>query len=131
MSLDEAIKTLEDHNKWRRGDDAIIVANPIKVGQSIDVILKAVRDAYNVGDAIEKLWTTEVEATCPNSGKAKRYCGPTVKAISPRLAQEFCNQNGLGYCKVVGELVAEIATHKDGVSPDFNNRIDFGNSQLN
>ena len=42
-------------------------------------------------------------------------------------AQEYCELNGLGYCKVVGELIAEIPCKEGTYEPDFNNMIDYEN----
>lgn len=78
-----------------------------------------------------KLYLTEIKAICPKSGEIKKYCGPNIKAISPKLAQEFCDNNGLGYCEIIGELVSEIPTLKDGISPDFGGQVDYENTQLN
>jgi hypothetical protein len=50
MKLDEAIKTLEAHNQWRRGDidDGIdklkTMQNPTEVGIAIDVVLRAAKE---------------------------------------------------------------------------------------
>ncbi len=43
MKLDEAIKILELHNKWRRGDEIVDMQAPYKVGIAIDVVLRAVK----------------------------------------------------------------------------------------
>lgn len=39
MKLKTAIKILKTHNKWRRGAD-IEMTSPVKLGKSIDVIIK-------------------------------------------------------------------------------------------
>ena len=78
-----------------------------------------------------KYWLTEIKAICPKSGEMKKYCGPNIKAISPLLAREFCDNNGFGYCEIIGELVAEIPIIKDGISPDFGGQVDYGNEMLN
>lgn len=37
--LDDAIEVLNNHNKWRRGDDNSTPTDPTKLGISIDIIL--------------------------------------------------------------------------------------------
>lgn len=50
MNLDQAIKTLEAHNKWRRGDipngvDKLeTMQNPTDIGIAIDVVLRAAKE---------------------------------------------------------------------------------------
>jgi len=53
-----------------------------------------------------KKWLTEVKAV-DKKGDMKTYGGPDVEAPSWELAQEYCEQNGLGYCKVIGELIMD------------------------
>lgn len=69
------------------------------------------------------LYITEIKA------KGKTWCGPNVPGISAADAEAYCQNNGLGYCEVVGELVAEIPTVNG--NPDFNNEIDYENQNLN
>lgn len=54
------------------------------------------------------LYTTKIRAICPKTGELKTYFGQNVPGISFESAQEYCELNGLGYCKVNGLLVAEI-----------------------
>ncbi|WPV66299.1 hypothetical protein [Chitinophaga sp. LS1] len=68
-------------------------------------------------------WVTKIEAIDPNDGMLKSWAGPYVDAPNKRLAQEWCNTNQ-GYLKVVGELVSEIPTKEDGITPDWDKRID-------
>ena len=44
MNLEKAILVLEEHNKWRRGDDSKPMLNPAELGIAIDVILKQVKN---------------------------------------------------------------------------------------
>jgi hypothetical protein len=47
MNLDEAIKTLEAHNRWRRRDDDnpnATMQNPTDIGIAIDVVLRAAKE---------------------------------------------------------------------------------------
>lgn len=40
MTLQEAVAILENHNKWRRGDDTIKMAEPKELGIAIDLIVE-------------------------------------------------------------------------------------------
>jgi len=53
------------------------------------------------------LFNTEIKAIDPNDGELKYWSGPHIKAISFSDAQRYCNENGLGYCKVIGLLERE------------------------
>lgn len=52
-----------------------------------------------------KAFATEIIAICPKSGDLLKWCGCTVYAPSWEAAEQWLNNNGMGYCKVVGELV--------------------------
>ncbi len=39
MKIEEAIEILENHNKWRRGDDDIPMTNPKLLGLAIDLVV--------------------------------------------------------------------------------------------
>lgn len=63
-----------------------------------------------------KLWVTEIWAEKPNDTSWIDKCtpcptykwqGPHVPGATMQEAQEYCNKNGLGYCRVVGVLVEE------------------------
>jgi hypothetical protein len=49
MTLKEAVKILEQHNKWRRGDDSIPMLAPKDVGVAIDVVLAEVKKTLKTG----------------------------------------------------------------------------------
>ena len=73
-------------------------------------------------------YTTELKAIEPISGELRTFCGPYVPAISWAQAEEFCQNNGFGYLRITGQLVAEIGTKvdKDGfLVPDWDNTIDY------
>lgn len=78
-----------------------------------------------------KYFVTEINAICPISGELKRFCGPNIPAISFNMAVNYCQTNGLGYCKVIGVLVAEIPCKPGTYDPDFEKMIDFEDSSLN
>lgn len=50
-----------------------------------------------------KKWLTEIKAICPERGELITWSGPVIEAGTLEEAQHYCNNNGLGYCKVVGE----------------------------
>lgn len=52
-------------------------------------------------------WVTIIHAIDPTDDQLKSWCGPTIQAPTWDLAQDKCNRNGLGYCMVIGELIAE------------------------
>lgn len=60
-----------------------------------------------------KLWTTEIWAVNharyhdPLRGFPVKWQGPHVPGRTLQDAQEYCNKNGLGYCRVYGMLVEE------------------------
>lgn len=78
-----------------------------------------------------KLWVTEIKAVKPSTGELINFCGPEVPGINLQDAQNYCENNGLGYCKVIGELIAEIPCKEDSCEPDFENMADYENTQLN
>jgi hypothetical protein len=65
------------------------------------------------------LYTTQIAAVDPLTGKLCFWCGPNVPGVSFQDAEAYCQRNGLGYCKVHGLLVAEIDEHIP------TNRIDY------
>lgn len=55
-----------------------------------------------------KLYTTEIIAIDPLTGELTKYAGQYVPGISFKDAENYCQQNGLGYCKVIGVLISEV-----------------------
>lgn len=43
MDLNEAIKILELHNKWRLGDEKVKMSEPKKITEAINIILSEVK----------------------------------------------------------------------------------------
>jgi len=78
-----------------------------------------------------RLFATEIRAISPIHGDLRTYGGPNVPGINRETAQEFCENNGLGYCKVADELVAEIPCKEGTYEPDFSRMIDYEKPQLN
>lgn len=62
------------------------------------------------------LWLTEIIAQCPKTKKVKKWAGPKVPGIDQKDAENFCQQNGLGYCKVIGK---HIESEKDDTNDYF------------
>lgn len=71
-----------------------------------------------------KWFLTEIKALHPITGEMKTWAGPNVQGISETQAQQWCIEN-LGYCKVVGELIAEIPCKEGTYEPDFKNMVDY------
>ena len=40
MKIQEAVALLENHNKWRRGDDTLEMADPKELGIAIDLMVE-------------------------------------------------------------------------------------------
>lgn len=78
-----------------------------------------------------KFWCTTITAIDPITTEMKSWCGPNVPGINKADAERYCQKNGLGYCKVDGELIAEIPCIEGSYKPDFKNRIDYDNIQNN
>lgn len=74
-----------------------------------------------------KTWATEIRAISPIDGRLKLYGGPNVPGLTEGMAQQYCEDNGLGYCKVVGELIAEIPCKPGTYEPDFSNQVNYDN----
>jgi len=55
-----------------------------------------------------KTWTTEIIAIDPLDNTFKRWSGQRAYGNTIQEADMYCRKNGLGYCKVVGELIEEI-----------------------
>ena len=65
-----------------------------------------------------KMWTTEIWAVKPEfTGnpllydsryvQSVKWQGPHVPGTSLEDAQRYCNEHGMGYCRVTGELIVE------------------------
>ena len=52
MELKDAILVLEQHNKWRKGDDDTPMINPTALGKAIDIVLKQVKNNDVLPDII-------------------------------------------------------------------------------
>lgn len=75
------------------------------------------------------LWETLIRAQDPVSEVLKTWCGPKVAAPSAALAQEWCDMNGLGYCRVTGlQVIAEIPCKPGTLEPDWSNMTNHDQS---
>jgi len=80
-----------------------------------------------------KTWTTEIKAidgVNPERGIVT-YSGPYINALTQNMAQEYCNNNGLGYCKVGDQLISEIPCKPGTYEPDFDNAVDYDTNEDN
>lgn len=48
-------------------------------------------------------YVTTIEAIDPKDGKLKLWAGPLVEADNYDEARKFCDNNELGYCKIIFE----------------------------
>ncbi|MBO9671947.1 MAG: hypothetical protein J7577_00770 [Sphingobacteriaceae bacterium] len=55
-----------------------------------------------------KYWTTQIKAINPNTNQLVEWMGPYIQADSLEAAESYCKENGLGYCKVIGEFDSEV-----------------------
>lgn len=55
------------------------------------------------------LYTTTIRAIDPTDGGLKTWSGPKVPGISFSDAEQFCQNNSLGYCKVDGVFIGEVS----------------------
>jgi hypothetical protein len=74
-----------------------------------------------------KQWVTEIKAISPANGEIAVYGGPNVPGLTMTHAQSYCENNGLAYCIVIGQLVTEVPVLPNTMSPDWSNRIDYDN----
>lgn len=56
-----------------------------------------------------KTWLTEIRAIDPIDGELKTWAGPKIQAETFEDAEKCCEENGLGYCVVIGELIFECS----------------------
>lgn len=52
-------------------------------------------------------FTTTIIAINPITGELCEWAGPHIEALTWRMAEQYCQKNGLGYCKVDGILIEE------------------------
>lgn len=74
---------------------------------------------------------TEIEAISPLDSELRTFSGPTVPGITEADAQDYCENNELGFCKVIGELIAEIPCKEGTYEPDVDRMIDYQIPSMN
>lgn len=77
-----------------------------------------------------KRWTTRIDAIVDDTMLPYHFCGPIIFAPSWELAQAYCDLNGLGYCKVDGELSEEVPCD-DEFNPYWDKLIDYDLINMN
>lgn len=70
-------------------------------------------------------YVTSISAIDPRNGQMKSWEGPRVPGITTADAERYCQENGLGYCKVDGILVADIPCKPGTYEPDWSKKIDY------
>ena len=53
-------------------------------------------------------WTTLIEAINPKTKELCLWMGPLVDGETQEAAQQWCDENDLGYCRVDARYVEEI-----------------------
>ena len=59
---------------------------------------------------------TQIRAVDPLNGELRTWAGPEINAISWSLAEQYLQNNGLGYCKIVGVLHSEFPEDGEGLN---------------
>lgn len=78
-----------------------------------------------------RMWATLIKAVDPTDGTVKQWHGPNVPGINLEDAEIYCQQNGLGYCEILGELECEIPCKEGTIEPDFGKMTDFNKIKYN
>jgi len=71
--------------------------------------------------------TTSIRAISPVTKELTTYCGPHVPGFTKKLAREYCDTHGLGYCHIGEQLISEIDADKNN-SAMWDTRIDYDNN---
>lgn len=117
--------TPEGGDTWERRDGYLLrtinkfsgiyemgpVSNEAYPDTTVDVtVAKRSLDASGLTQEAPKTqFTTELTAVLEN-GETRIFQGPTIEAESMDAAAEYAQNNGMGYLRVVGPLVAEVPT---------------------
>jgi len=70
-----------------------------------------------------KYYATKFQAIDPQDGKLKTWMGNDIPAISWEAAEKYCQKNGLGYLRIIGELVMTIP--EKNFKPNWEKAIDM------
>ncbi len=63
-----------------------------------------------------RFWGTEIRAIDPMDGEMKTWGGPVVPGITYKDAKRYCRDNGLGYCKVIKDMLVASITNGRKIS---------------
>ena len=77
------------------------------------------------------IYCTTIKAIKPSTGELVNWVGPNVPGISFKDAQDYCENNGLGYCKVDGLLASEVPCKEGTLEPDWDKEVDYSKIKLN
>lgn len=104
------------------------VTNAAYLSTTVDLTVAKRSMSAALGEIEEEtppMYTTEIEAVDPTTGKVEKYQGPNVPGQNEDEAREYCQKNGLGYCRVAGKLVEEIEhpTESRNAETDINKEI--------
>lgn len=70
------------------------------------------------------LWLTHIYALSPLDGQKRLYFGPYIPGETREDAQEYCENNGLGYLWVTDQMIVSEIPEVNG-KPDWKNRKDY------
>lgn len=74
-----------------------------------------------------RMFATKIRAIDPETGEMETWEGPHVPGISIADAKDYCQNHGLGYCEVYGELVATVPIKPGTTEPDMSKIVDYRN----
>lgn len=74
-----------------------------------------------------KFWSTKIKAICPIDGELKTFEGPHVPGLTKIAAQDFCNNNLLGFCEVTDLQVTRDIYTDDSPNAYWCCNIDYDN----
>ena len=63
-------------------------------------------------------WLTEIEATNPDTNELCTWAGPRISAETEEEARQICIMTGMGYCKVLGKFIEDIAIIETNICPN-------------
>lgn len=72
-----------------------------------------------------RMWVTLIKAIDPSNGQLKTWGGPNVPGINHDDAIRYCQENELGYCDVLGELVTVIPCKEGTHEPNMDKMVDY------
>lgn len=67
-----------------------------------------------------KTFLTQLRAINNQTGELATYMGMRIPAESHEDAQRYCDENGMGYLRVIGEFIEEIDSDIDYINQKLN-----------